>query len=140
LYFADSETSAIRYATLDPSGNIETIVGQDLFVFGDVDGYPEDCRLQHPLGITYRGKALYIADTYNHKIKCINLETRITSTIFGSGKSGDKDGVGTDAEFSEPSGLSITGGYLYIADTNNHIIRKANLSTYQVITMNIQRP
>jgi len=140
LYFADSETSAIRYANLDPGGNIETIVGQDLFVFGDVDGDPEHCRLQHPLGITYRGKALYIADTYNHKIKCINLESRITSTIFGSGKSGAKDGVGTDAEFSEPSGLSITGDYLYIADTNNHIIRKANLSTYQVITMNIQRP
>ena len=140
LYFADSETSAIRYASLDSGGNIETIVGQDLFVFGDVDGDPEHCRLQHPLGVIYRRKTLYIADTYNHKIKCINLESRITRTIFGSGESGAKDGVGTAAEFSEPSGLSIAGDYLYIADTNNHIIRKANLSTHQVITMDIQRP
>ena len=140
MYFADSETSAIRYASLDSSGNIETIVGIDLFVFGDVDGNPEHCRLQHPLGVTYDRKKLYVADTYNHKIKCINLESWITHTILGSGKSGDKDGVGTDAEFSEPSGLSIAGDHLYIADTNNHVIRKANLYTHQVITIDIQRP
>jgi len=140
LYFADSETSAIRSANLDLAGAVETIVGQDLFVFGDVDGDQEQCRLQHPLGVTYQQEYLYISDTYNHKIKCISLESKITRTIFGNGKPGFKDGVGLEAEFSEPSGLSIARDHLYIADTNNHVIRKANLFTREVTTINIQRP
>jgi len=140
LYFADSETSAIRSANLDPTGDIDTIVGQDLFVFGDVDGDQEQCRLQHPLGVTYQQGYLYVADTYNHKLKCMSLETKITRTIFGNGKPGLEDGVGLEAEFSEPSGLSIAGNDLYIADTNNHVIRKANLFSLEVTTMNIQRP
>jgi len=50
LYFADSEVSAIRSAALDPNGDVETIVGQGLFDFGDIDGRGSQVRLQHPLG------------------------------------------------------------------------------------------
>ena len=70
----------------------------------------------------------------------MSLETKITRTIFGNGKPGLEDGVGLEAEFSEPSGLSIAGNDLYIADTNNHVIRKANIFTLEVTTMTIQRP
>ena len=49
LYIADSEASAIRTASLDPDGELSTIVGTGLFDFGDVDGAGEDVRLQHPL-------------------------------------------------------------------------------------------
>ena len=51
LYFADSEISAIRSADLDPNGRVETIVGEDLFEFGDRDGRGSEVRLQHPLGM-----------------------------------------------------------------------------------------
>ena len=73
LYFADSETSAIRSADMEPSGAVKSIVGQDLFTFGDVDGTGDEVRLQHPLGIDMHEGVLYVADTYNNKIKSLRL-------------------------------------------------------------------
>lgn len=137
LYFADSETSAIRSAELDPKGRVRTIVGLDLFIFGDVDGEGHHVRLQHPLGVAMKDGLIYVADTYNHKIKRISPIARSASTILGSGVSGYQDGSGVDAMFSEPSGLSFANGKLYIADTNNHQIRVADLDTTVVTTLEI---
>lgn len=137
LYFADSETSSIRSADLGPNGRVRTIVGLGLFVFGDVDGSEHNVRLQHPIGITYRDGALYIADTYNHKIKQILPATRSSLTLLGTGQAGYQDGPGKQAMFSEPSGLSVGNGKLYIADTNHHAIRVADLETREVSTLEI---
>jgi DNA-binding beta-propeller fold protein YncE len=137
LYFADSETSSIRSADLDSNGRVRTIVGLGLFVFGDVDGSEHNVRLQHPIGITHRDGALYIADTYNHKIKQILPATRSSLTLLGTGQSGCQDGPGKQAMFYEPSGLSFGNGKLYIADTNNHLIRIADLEVNEVSTLEI---
>ena len=137
LYFADSETSSIRGADLDPSGKVRTIVGLDLFVFGDADGTDHNVRLQHPIGITHFDGTLYVADTYNHKIKKVLPVTRAAFNLLGTGASGHLDGPGTQAQFSEPSGLSITGGKIYIADTNNHAIRVAELDGSEVTTLEL---
>lgn len=135
LYFADSEASAIRTATLsEGAGELDTIVGTGLFDFGDIDGVGDDVRLQHPLGVVYQDNLLYIADTYNNKIKIINPETRESSTLFGTGEDGWQDGSG-DVLFDEPGGLSIAGDKLYIADTNNHVIRVADLTTNELSTI-----
>jgi hypothetical protein len=53
IFFADSEVSSIRAATLPPGNVVSTIVGQGLFDFGDIDGVGDTVRLQHPLGVTY---------------------------------------------------------------------------------------
>ncbi|MSQ05708.1 MAG: alkyl hydroperoxide reductase [Dehalococcoidia bacterium] len=137
LYFADSETSSIRYADLNPSGRVGTIVGLDLFVFGDIDGAENHVRLQHPLGIAHADGTLYVADTYNHKIKRVLPATRSAFTLLGTGQAGYRDGAGGQAQFSEPSGLSIARGKLYIADTNNHLIRVADLASGVVGTVEI---
>ena len=137
LYLADSETSSVRSADLEPTGRVRTIVGLDLFVFGDVDGADHRVRLQHPLGITHLDGVLYLADTYNHKIKRILPATRGAFTLLGTGESGHQDGPGNQAQFSEPSGLSIAGGRIYIADTNNHAVRVANLETQEVTTLDL---
>ena len=137
LYFADSETSSIRGADLDPLGKVRTVVGLDLFVFGDVDGTTHNVRLQHPIGITYFDGTLYVADTYNHKIKKVLPVTRGAFTLLGTGASGHEDGPGNQAQFSEPSGLSISGGKIYIADTNNHAIRVADLDGTEVTTLEV---
>jgi len=137
LYFADSETSSIRSADMEPSGRVRTIVGLDLFIFGDVDGADHRIRLQHPIGITYHDGALYVADTYNHKIKKILPETRSSFTFLGDGNAGFSDGSGTAAQLSEPTGLSAANGKLYIADTNNHAIRVADLDSGELTTMEI---
>jgi len=137
LYFADSETSSIRSADLNPAGRVRTIVGQDLFVFGDRDGAGHNVRLQHPIGIAYHDGALYVADTYNHKIKKVLPETQSAFTFLGTGQAGFEDGQGTQARFAEPCGLSIANGKLYIADTNNHAIRVADLETGEVSTLEL---
>ena len=140
LYFADSETSSIRSAELDPKGRVRTIVGLGLFEFGDRDGEGHLVRLQHPLGITMKDGALYITDSYNHKIKVIMPVPRSSITLLGTGAAGCADGGPGEAAFSEPSGLSIAGSRMFIADTNNHLIRVADMDTGQVTTLELSWP
>jgi thiol-disulfide isomerase/thioredoxin len=136
LYFADSEVSSIRSADLEPNGRVETIVGLDLFVFGDQDGAGPRARLQHPLGVVYHDGVLYVADTYNNKIKKVFPETKEAVTFLGTGEEGLRDG--DSPLFDEPGGVSVAGGKLYIADTNNHLIRVADLRSGRVSTLRLQ--
>ena len=94
LFFTDSETSAVRSASVSHDGDVSTVVGQHLFTFGDVDGFGDVVRLQHPLGIDAHDGALLIADTYNNKIKRIEPATRRAESILGSGEAGQEDGGG----------------------------------------------
>jgi DNA-binding beta-propeller fold protein YncE len=135
LYVADSEANIIRVIDLE-KGEVSTLVGGDLFEFGDVDGKGDDVRLQHPLGLyAYQGKVL-IADTYNHKIKQLDAESQTVKTLFGTGKPGQADGA--QSSFYEPGGLSVAGGKLYIADTNNHAVRVVDLQTKGTTTLLIK--
>ena len=139
LFIADSEISAIRTADLDPrGGHVRTIVGQGLFDFGDVDGAGDEVRLQHPLGIACTDGTLFVADTYNNKIKSIGIDTRTSGTFAGTGEGGFADGDAEAARFDEPGGLSLAAGKLYVADTNNHAIRVIDLRTQQVSTFRLR--
>lgn len=135
LYFVDSETSSIRSADFASSGSVSTIVGSDLFDFGDTDGDASAARLQHPLGVLHQDGKLYVADTYNHKIKIVDPVQRTAKTFAGTGRPGFKDGDLSTAEFNEPSGLTLIGSKLYVADCNNHQIRLIDLGTGMVSTL-----
>ncbi len=135
LYFADSEASAIRTAGLDPAGEVWTLVGTGLFDFGDRDGTGKQALLQHPLGVAVAGDQLYVADTYNSKIRRIDLESTEVSTLTGAGVGGYRDGALAAALFNEPGGLSYAAGRLYVADTNNHAIRVIDLEAGTVETV-----
>ncbi|MEN3332921.1 MAG: hypothetical protein V7641_2286 [Blastocatellia bacterium] len=137
LYFADSEVSSIRAADLDPAGQVSTIVGEDLFEFGDRDGRGEEVRLQHPLGVVYHEGWLYVADTYNNKVKRVSPGQRTSETFAGTGESGLADGAGV-AKFDEPGGVTVAGGKLYVADTNNHAIRVVDLQTRRTETLQLK--
>ena len=136
LYFADSEVSSIRSADLDPNGRVETIVGEDLFEYGDRDGKGSQVRLQHPLGVVYHDGVLYVADTYNNKIKRVSPKDRTSRTFVGTGDNGTRDG--DRATLDEPGGVSVAFGKLYIADTNNHLIRVADLKTGKVEALQLK--
>jgi hypothetical protein len=132
LFVADSETSAIRAITLDAIPIVQTICGQgQLFAFGDHDGVSFDAQLQHCSGVAFANGSLWLADTYNHKLKQIDPVTRTCRSIAG-GKAGFEDGIGMAARFSEPSGVAYASDRLYIADTNNHAIRCLNLASLEV--------
>jgi DNA-binding beta-propeller fold protein YncE len=126
LFFADSEGSSIRWAELEEGGEVWTAVGtgNSLFDFGDQDGFGPEVRLQHPLGVVAYENRIYVADTYNSKIKRLDPETRVIETLFGGGQ-GWRDG--DNPLFYEPGGLDAADGKLYVADTNNHAIRIINL-------------
>ena len=125
LYVADAEASAVRALELD-GGAVRTPVGTGLFDFGDVDGVGDAVRLQHPLGVETHGGAVYVADTYNGKIKRLDPATRRVTTVA--------------AGFDEPGGLSAAGGRLYVADTNHHAIKVVDLADGSVATLDLTWP
>ena len=134
LYVADSESNIIR--AIDIAGrSVKTLVGGDLFEFGDVDGTGDNVRLQHPLGLLTYGDKLLIADTYNHKIKELDPKQEKVTSLFGTGKPGQSDGA--SPSFYEPGGLALANGNLYVADTNNHAIRVIDLKTKRATTLRL---
>jgi thiol-disulfide isomerase/thioredoxin len=130
LYVADSEVSAIRAVPLGGDGEVKTIVGEGLFEFGDTDGEGEKVRLQHALAVVFHEGKLFVADTYNSKIKVIDPEKKTSTTYLG-----ERDGWLAGGLFNEPAGLSIADGKLYVADTNAHRIRVVDLKTKTVRTL-----
>jgi DNA-binding beta-propeller fold protein YncE len=139
LYVADCETSSLRKVPLGGEGRVETLVGRGLFVFGDVDGpgriadpsSGQEARLQHAIGVVYHDDKLYVADTYNNKIKVFDLRTGRLETFVGH----ESDWALLPRHFHEPAGLSYAAGKLYVADTNAHRIQVVDLKTRQVSTL-----
>lgn len=141
IYVADSEGSAIRRVPTDPDAEVTTVAGtselprgQSLFAFGDVDAAGPEARFQHPLCVAWHDNSVYVADAYNHKIRKIDLATSVVETWMGTGKAGDSM---TPVQFSEPSGLSVAGDWLYVADTNNHRICRIDLKTKAVSVLSL---
>jgi thiol-disulfide isomerase/thioredoxin len=134
LWVADSEVSAVRAVPLDGEGEVKTVVGKGLFDFGDVEGQGDKVRLQHALGIAYHDGKLYVADTYNSKIKLLDPVKRTCETFLG----GEPAGWLATPLFSEPGGLSYADGKLYVADTNAHRIRVVDVKAKTVSTLKLQ--
>ncbi|PQO34055.1 hypothetical protein C5Y97_17345 [Blastopirellula marina] len=141
LFVADSEGSSIRIVPFDSDDAVNTLIGTSnlpanrLFTFGDVDGPRGVAKLQHPLDVCYVDGIVYTADTYNNKIKAVDAATGNVITVAGTGKPGTAD---KPAQFDEPAGLSYANGKLYIADTNNHLIRVLDLKSKEVSTLKIE--
>lgn len=126
LYFVDSETSSLRMMDM-VSGDIETLVGQGLFVFGHQDGSSDEALLQHPLGVCGSGDYVFVADTYNHAVRVYDWEQdEVFTLIAGEREKGICSIEGeacSELSLFEPNDVVRHEKYLYIADTNNHLIR-----------------
>jgi DNA-binding beta-propeller fold protein YncE len=135
LFVADAESNIIRAIALPPKNEVVTLAGGDLFEFGDVDGVGDAVRLQHPLGVAWSAGRLFIADTYNHRIKTLDPASGRVVAFAGTGRSGSSNGGVASASFYEPGGLSCTADAVYVADTNNHAIRRIGLADGQVTSL-----
>lgn len=128
LFVADPEASAVREVDFEPVARVRTLVGTGLFEFGDRDGVGDAARLQHDLGLAWHHGHLYIADTYNGKIKVLDPKTRRVTTLAGGG------------QFEEPGGLSAAGGDLYVADTDHNRIVVVELATGRIAALTLTDP
>ncbi|CAI5775022.1 repeat-containing 2 isoform X1 [Podarcis lilfordi] len=147
LFVADSESSTLRTISLK-DGAVKHLVGgerdpMNLFAFGDIDGAGINAKLQHPLGVTWDKKRnlLYVADSYNHKIKFVDPKMKNCATLAGTGEASNVIGSSfTSSTFNEPGGLCVEDGgrLLYVADTNNHQIKVLDLETKIVSLLPLQ--
>ncbi len=142
IFVADSEISALREVPLGGKGEVKTLVGRGLFVFGDKDGpgriddplerETKEARLQHALGVAYADGKVYVADTYNSKLRVYDPTAKTLTSFLGGS---DTAGWFTGPMFNEPAGISYAAGKLYVADTNAHRIRVVDLKTRAVSTL-----
>ncbi len=139
LYVADSETSALRAIELAGArGRVGTLAGQGLFAFGDQDGGRDTARLQHPLGVCAAYGAVWVADSYNDKVRKIDLTSGEVSSVAGGAAHGLADGSGREARLWEPGSIRAGWGMLYIADTNNHAVRLLDPWSGEVSTLRVE--
>ncbi len=109
LYVADSETSALREIDL-ARGDVQTLIGEGLFDFGDEEGTAEHAMLQHPLDVAaLPDGSLLVADTYNGKLKRVERpgrDARVRTVLAG---------------LNEPGAVAVApDGAWLVADTNAH--------------------
>jgi sugar lactone lactonase YvrE len=121
VYVADSSNNRIRM--ISPNGNVTTFAGSA--TAGSVDGQRESAQFWSPQGITIDSAGnFYIADTRNNRIRMISPDGNVT-TLAGGSTEGFTDGLGSEARFNNPRGITVdSAGNLYVADSNNHLIRK----------------
>lgn len=137
VFFIDSETSSLRVSAIADEGRVVTLVGKGLFDFGDYDGVGKEALFQHPQGLAVNKDTIYVADSYNNKIKSVAIGSLQVKTVAGSGKSGDMNGFTTIAQFSEPAGIAVAGDRIYVADTNNHKIKIIELDSGEVYPLEL---
>ena len=109
------------------TGAVRTIVGEGLFDYGDGDGTGKMARMQYPLDIHAdpEHRMLWIADTYNNKIKRIGVNSGFVSSVM------------VDRKLEEPGGLAFHDDTLYIANTNAHEIVCLNPNNGHAEALNV---
>jgi len=134
LYVADTLSNKIRQIVI-ATGVVTTIAGNGTAGFSD-NPVGILAKFNHPSGITNDGSNLYVADTLNNRIRKIALATGAVSTLAGS-TLGFVDSTPTSiaATFNQPWGITTDGTNLYVADTNNQLIRQIVISTAYVTTL-----
>lgn len=133
LYVADTGNYTIRKIVIS-NGEVST-----LFDPTNIDGSAAEVgamgNYKFPFGITTDGTRLYITDTWNYKVKIFDLKTGIVTTLAGSGLSGSADGIGEEAQFNFPAGITTDGTNLYVNDVANCTVRKIVIKTGAVTTI-----
>ena len=123
LYVAE-KNKIIRKINL-LTNEVSTIAGRNND-YGFVDGPANQARLLAPKGLATDGHMLFVSDL--HTLRTISLNDYSVHTLAGGPLNNYKDGVADHASFNTPYGMAIHKNILYIADTNNHVIRRLNLN------------
>ena len=141
LYIADRSANRIRKVSVS-TGLISTIAGSGPFGlwtggFSGDGGLATKARLFFPIGIAFDSKNnLYFSDSMNGRVRKIAADTGIITTVAGGGGTLSDSGPATEVELYNPGGLLIDDDdNLYIADTNNCMVRKVSPTTGMLTTI-----
>jgi sugar lactone lactonase YvrE len=124
IYVADLSNHVIRKITA--AGEVTTFTGS-MRVSGSTDGFNNQALFEFPYDVVFDPSSgnLYVSDTGNNTIRRVTPEGRVTTVAGNPVASGDEDGTGSDALFSEPWGIDVdSAGNIYVADNDNAKIRK----------------
>jgi len=95
----------------------------------------EDARFSAPYGVAAAGERLLVADQDNNRLRVLDLRDGVVSTLSGNGKAAWSDGAGKEASFSHCTGVAARGGFAFVADMDNHAIRRVSLSNGDTATL-----
>jgi sugar lactone lactonase YvrE len=133
VFVADSNNHSIRQVVI-ATGVVTTLAGT-AGTSGSIDGIGSGAFFNVPVGTTTDGVNVYVTDSNNHTIRQVVIATGAVTTLAGTaGTSGSTDGIGSGAFFNVPVGITTDGKNLYVADLNNHTIRKVVIATGTVTT------
>ncbi len=142
LYYSDFEENLVRRVDAR-TGILTTVVGNHnnyYAGFGGDGGAATSAYINEPASLVFdSANNLYFADSYNDAIRKVAFSTGIITTVAGkggyTGYSGDGSAA-TSAEMDDPIGLAIDAAEnLYIADSNNIVVRKVRASTGIISTV-----
>ncbi len=133
LYVSDNENHTIRKVSISTAA-VTTLAGT-AGEYGTADGTGSAARFHQPWGVAVDGTDLYVVDYSNQTIRKVGTSSGAVTTVAGgTGEAGSADGVGTAARFRYPRGLATDGTNLYVADYENHSIRRMAIVGAQVST------
>jgi len=138
MYICDYDNNRIRKVDVK-TGIITTIAGTGKHGFAGDGGPATDAALKGPTDVAIDSKGnIYIADSYNNRIRKIDASTGIINTIVGTGRIGfgGDGGPALKAQINIPSSVAVdSAGNIYIADFGNNVIRKVDVKTGNISTI-----
>jgi sugar lactone lactonase YvrE len=138
LYIADTVNNVIRKVTAS-TGIITTIAGNGTPGNSGDNGLATKAALNSPNGVAVDSSGnIYIADTGNNVIREVSASSGVIERVAGNGTSGysGDEGYATNATLNSPNGVALDpSGDIYIADTNNDVIRKVTASSDIITTV-----
>jgi len=136
VYF--SEFGAHRVRRIDLDGTLVTVAGAGIAGFSGDGGPARLARMLRPAGLAVANGILYIADSGNHRIRAVDLETSIISSVVGQGVGGfgGDGGPADEAKLDTPLAVAVSsdGGLLFIADSDNQRVRVVSMETVTIWT------
>ncbi|MGW1077689.1 DUF6065 family protein [Streptomyces sp. NPDC002537] len=138
VYIADTGNHRVRRVDAG-SGTISTVAGNGTAGFSGDGGPAVQAALKYPRGVGVDSEGnLYIADTGNHRVRRVDAGSGTISTVAGNGTAGSfgDDGLAVQAALNLPFGVVADSlGNLYIADKDNHRVRKVDAGTRTISTV-----